>query len=1008
MLLLILPLLQLLQPADMKVDRDLFYRIASDLPAERLEAVIALVKNLEVLPLPEGNQEWSYVLNRLVNGLASNRNSARLGFSLCLTEVVNLALLKKPECLDNIDTYLDWIINGTDDKKPKKGKDERSLLFAKLFGLQITLSDPIFEKIFISDDQVSLNLPFLNKFIDSLIDLAMSKNWLREPTLYTIYQLLEKLNMKFIDTNFIKMLLTKLDQHNLTMTCEGLAIYLFLWENKFNLSNLDIQFNNVHWKKNNPLAKGNLPFLMNVLKNVSVDDNNNNNQNSSNWSPRLHFVWDILLNSLFNTINEPAYKKAKKNKKKNNDNKPNKEYIQFPEFWQSVIDESFFNEKVSSERKYLGFNVFIKILPLIPISDIDFIFTRNLMRTIVNQSNDNKRQLHKISQKLLNSLIETCTQDSTKIVPFVDNILFSQFGSINFDRLTKSKTISKLLSLQGSNLTLLFKCFTDKLSKQSETTDKNMTRFILDSCLHIIRNHKSFLQDETKSIIMEPLLAPIIANSFFHAFNDTSITELYHEKLYSILSELSIVPTNDSHSWQYYTIISILCLQKDKSLTLNLNFDDKLSSELEKATVFLQKLSNREDIASRGLEALLTMSILQLFMGDMDSLDTIEELCNFQNENAMSLVGITEILLGFLAQKKSILTKTALLVWEQFITKIGSDELNLLLDVLTTRENKQGFAQLFEGADEFEIVDDKDEDDFEDEHLMNSDSSDNESDGSDNSSSDDDDEGSSSDDDEDDKTKNIDKETTSALVKALNLPENIIDENGEVKFDEMEELSDDDDENEESMDDEQMMALDDQLSQIFKHRKDALSSVTTGHKRKLEVKDSRESVIAFKHKIIDMLTIYIKYVEKIDSDDEVDKLNNLISFFEPMIKCVQITLDRPLVEKIAKLIKSKIIKIKSIKLNDVDKVWSILNRIHTEYLLSSKPGQHSNVFFSICSSISIYLSKILVENDTTDKETYEKLIDMYAGTMKKWLTEGKVGVNPFIDFINWLSSKRQV
>lgn len=1015
----------------MKVNRDLFYKIASDLPEERLESVIALIKDLNLLELPQGNQEWSYVVNRLVKGLTSDRSSARLGFSLCLTEVLNLALVKKPECLQNIDMYLNLIVEGVeqvDDKKIKKGKDERSILFGKLFGLQILLSEPVFTKIFLHNDANSINFKFIDTFLDMLIDLAKRKNWIQEPTLFTIFQLVEKLTPS-IDSNFIQLLLSKFDDNNLTMTCEGLAIYLFLWKNDFNLTNLDIQFNNLHWKNNNPFAKGNLPSLMNVLKNASVETNDSTNSSSkvnTNWSPRLHFVWDILLYSLFNTIHEPALKKSKKNNKSKS-KISQKDYIEFPEFWQSIVDESFFNDKSSSERKYIGFNILIKVLPLIPKKEIDFLFTKNLMRCTINQSNDAKRHLHKISQKLLITLLNVCAENPNKVVPIINNLLFSEFGSMNFDKLTKTKTINKLLSIEGSNLLELFKCFTDKLvdgnhkvsqEDQEQDLDKNMIRFLLDSCLHVVRNHKNNLKDHTQSIILEPLLLPIIKNSFFCKYHDESINELYHEKLYSILSELSIVPTNDSHSWQYYTVTTILDLETNKNVKLNLQLDEQLSNQKQAAIDILNKIAKNSDVASRGLESLLTMSILQLFMGDMDSMDTIAELCNFYNENeSMSLVGITEILLGFFAQKKSVLTKTSLLVWEQFISKVSKNELNLLLDVLTTRENKQGFAQLFEGADEFEIVDEEnenknpdeeDEDDFEDEDLMNSDSSsddDSESESDSNSESDSSRISSS----DGDNTKTIDKEATSALVKALNLPENIIDENGDVKFDELDELSDDE-EAEESMDDEQMMALDDQLSQIFKHRKDALSNVTTGHKRKLEVKDSRESVIAFKHKILDMLTIYIKYLEKLDSSDEKesDKLNNVILFFEPIITCIQTTLDRSLAEKSAKLLKTKIIKIKIPELNDDDQVWAILEKVHNEFLLTTKPGQHNNVYFSICSNISIYLSKLLVEKNDDKQETYDKIIDIYANTVKQWLTQGKVGVTPFIDFINWLSSKRQL
>lgn len=140
---------------------------------------------------------------------------------------------------------------------------------------------------------------------------------------------------------------------------------------------------------------------------------------------------------------------------------------------------------------------------------------------------------------------------------------------------------------------------------------------------------------------------------------------------------------------------------------------------------------------------------------------------------------------------------------------------------------------------------------------------------------------------------NIDKEATSALIKALNLPDNIVNDKGEVDMDQLEGISDDgdggdDDEDEESMDDEKMMELDDQLSEIFKRRKEALSSISTGNQRKVEVKESRENVIAFKHRIVDMLTIYVKHCEKLAIANKGElsieiggPLSNLVYFIIP-------------------------------------------------------------------------------------------------------------------------------
>ena len=156
-----------------KVNRDLFFKLASDLREERLHAAVALIKDLSALDLPDDAEEWSYVLNRLIKGLSSDRNSARLGFSLCLTEVINLAVNMPPgqrpkglestnEFLSTLSTILNVNVNeGT--KKSMKGKDERGILFGKLFGLKSLLNEPLFSEIFVKDLE-KVNTEFFIRF----------------------------------------------------------------------------------------------------------------------------------------------------------------------------------------------------------------------------------------------------------------------------------------------------------------------------------------------------------------------------------------------------------------------------------------------------------------------------------------------------------------------------------------------------------------------------------------------------------------------------------------------------------------------------------------------------------------------------------------------------------------------------------------------------------------------------------------------------------------------------
>lgn len=1010
-----------------KVNRDLFFKLASDLQEERVQAAISLINELSALAVPECNEEWSYVLNRLITGLSSNRNSARLGFSMCLTEVINLAIDMQdsaPSCLRSIDDFLDILSNTlsiesiTQGKKLKKGKDERGVMFGKMFALQALLNEPLCDKIFYEDKKHSRISKFAIKFQAELVDLALLKNWLREPSLFTLFQTVQRF-IPNADVEYVESLISLLDERNLTLTNEGLAIYLALLSNSKTKDMLSsITLNSQGWKSNDPLSKGNLPLLSQVLlDSKTFNDDDSQTNKSSTWNPRLNFVWDTLLSSVLDnsvlTRSKSDFHVSKKQKKENAITS-----IEFPAFWQMAVDESYFNEKASSERKYLGFLIFQRTIDLVPAQWVHCIFGQNFMRSLINQSSDSKRMLNKISQKVLSSIIEACEKDSAKLVPVLEHLLFTANGSINFDKLTKTKTVSKLLAIKDLDSAILSQLFEMLNSEISEVKQNNhKTQFVLDTLLHVVRNQRTNINAES---VANSLLESLIDLAFFTKENEY-MNEVAKERLFSILSEL--VSSKDStHSWQYIAL-DIIFEKENKGGSLVTQLDETLVSVKDEAFKCLKEVSLKTgDSEAWALESLLAMSLIQLYSGDVESVSILEDLCTFctgRNDDNISLVGITEILLSLLAQRKALLKKLSLLVWEQFVEKVGEEEVKILLDVLHARENKQGFAHLFEGADEYEDDEDDNEDkstEQENQKADNSESSSSESE----ESSDEDESGS----DQDDNVAKIDKEAASALAKALNLPDNIINENGEVDIDMLEGMSGDGDgseeeeEDDESMDDEKMMELDDQLSEIFKRRKEALSEVPTGNKRKFDVKESRESVIAFKHRIVDMLEIYLKQIEKMSANKaaraEMDSsalLNNVLQIIGSMIKCIQETLDKSLAEKISKLLRSRLFKVQAAIFSGIDDSTILLEQLSKiqVQLLVAKPGQFSTVYYSVCSASSLFLCKLLVENTPVSNRTavYDQLIEVYAETTKKWMSEGKFGPNIFVDFYNWLSSKKQ-
>ena len=116
--------------------------------------------NLSIDKSESFKKDLQYTLKRLVNGLSSSRESARLGFACCLVEIIKL------ECV-NIDAVIDLIEDANKITGSTKRSEERDLLFGKLFGyLSIIRSDRLK-----NDDIHGIIIIHMNHIIEEFIYL---------------------------------------------------------------------------------------------------------------------------------------------------------------------------------------------------------------------------------------------------------------------------------------------------------------------------------------------------------------------------------------------------------------------------------------------------------------------------------------------------------------------------------------------------------------------------------------------------------------------------------------------------------------------------------------------------------------------------------------------------------------------------------------------------------------------------------------------------------------------
>lgn len=199
-----------------------------------------------------------------------------------------------------------------------------------------------------------------------------------------------------------------------------------------------------------------------------------------------------------------------------------------------------------------------------------------------------------------------------------------------------------------------------------------------------------------------------------------------------------------------------------------------------------------------------------------------------------------------------------------------------------------------------------------------------------------------------------------------------------------------DDSSDSDMDDEQMEALDHQLEEVFRARKNATS-------KKQQKKDARETMVNFKTRVLDLLEIYVKKQHS----------NNLaLDIILPLLRIIRKTNAKQLSQRACGVMReySQLCKGKNVPtIKSADPVWKLLREIHAEAMLGG-----SNAHATACSQASLLLVKTLIGYS---KEAISGVVDIYSETRKQQLQSKKCHVQPsfFTEWNNWcVSASKQL
>nr|KMM65379.1 DNA polymerase V [Coccidioides posadasii RMSCC 3488] len=934
------------------------------------------------------NEQIEKVLKRLFRGLCSSRKAARIGFSIALTELLSQVFSgsngRNSEEL-NIPKTIEILESQTSPVNCASGQEERDHYFGRLFGVEAILKSAIL---------LQPDVPFENwsKLLFLIFELAKKKPWLREECGYIIYCAVRDIASKKAGIQYVDAIIKGLAENGLARTPEGIAIWLAVME-----SSLPVNFASGVWQNNNPLHSKERSSLAKIMKESSDLHSEQNGENgtanrSGVWNPKLHFAWDPILAKLY------TFSQGKKGDKSS-------KHITFPDFWTDVVDNGLFAAASSEERKYWGFLVSMKVINDGPKEAAGSVFTKNFVRCLMNQLSVEGRYLHRIAQKAAKSIQARGATDPEFITPALRGLMGSA-GAVNFDQVTKTKTVEKLIgdgSVDGLEQAVPF--LEDLITKPGvdDTKVAGSRRQQLATLLNSIVKSlsiKSSTPDDLDSTIKRVMLVlarfayfvPVESSKNKATVPDPPITsstqEFFRNKISSCLNMVVAGRKNAS-------TIACQVVQSIRDMNENgeygkfvIEMGEEVSGSVDSAFKILKKIQHKEKKNEAGaasiqaLKLLYAMTIFQVYNGDADAVSMLDELkiCydKFVSrkkaddaDTAEASDILVEILLSFASKQSQLFRRTSEQVFGAFADRVTATGLQSLIAILEAKDTLAGQQEMFENDDEGSDVEmiDPDDDDVE-EIDQSGEESEEDLEASDEESDED-----GSENEDEDELEEFDAKLAAALGT----------HRADKDLDASSEKSSDSD-----MDDDQMEALDEQLAQVFKAR----SQVTS---KKKEKKEARENMINFKNRALDLLEIYVKR-----SHSSIIATDILL----PLLQVVRKSKVQQIANKASNVLREycKLCKGNSLPaVEDEDRLWDLLKAIHDE-ATHSGPAFHATA----CSQASLLIVRILVAQK---KENAKGIVDVYAETRKRQLLSKRCHVQPsfFSDWNNWcVSASKQM
>ena len=248
----------------------------------------------------------------------------------------------------------------------------------------------------------------------------------------------------------------------------------------------------------------------------------------------------------------------------------------------------------------------------VPAWAVPALFSPNLMRTIINQSKKDDRFLHTAALAALKSVQARVEQDDSSALPVVI-ALTTKHGNIDFDRLTKTKTLEQvMLSADDGALKKIVRHFRSIILRP-ETEEANVAdsrrQAIADLLVSTVKHFRRYnaLPDD---IIegenwLRDVLELMVEFAYFVPTKDVKTSKvplppiseagrtMFQERLSSCLTKLLDVEAGSKSSFALLIMKIIRTKMSAKAFESVFKAEEKVTTTVDKAFDTLDKISKK-------------------------------------------------------------------------------------------------------------------------------------------------------------------------------------------------------------------------------------------------------------------------------------------------------------------------------------------------------------------------------------------------------------------------------